>query len=165
MEQRLFRILNSLVGEDFFMSKLVGVEKFDDGMFDLKIELADPNMSRTHRTFLRFSDFDDGKKISIGIEHLWGWLDTGIPNNDLLNQLIASLRKNTNTWEASNLFLGIREFDGVNHLNLNCSDCFLAKWDDADIRELLGQRIVNIGTSFMMYDTTLTALHNNYEGD
>jgi len=165
VEERLHRILRSLVGDERFITRLEEVSLFDEEIFELRITFLASPMFGEHRTFLRFSEFCEGEKLSLGFEHIWGWFDSAMPASDLVGQMIEAFRKNTFGWQSSNLFLGMREFQGADCLTLNCSDCFLTKWSDDDMRELLGQRISDIGSAFMTYDPSLTAFRNNWEPD
>ena len=162
MKERLFAILQSLVGEDLLFVTVKAVDEFDEQVFELKIEHQMSPMFSEHRTFLRWETFSEGERASFGIEHLWGWLDTDIPDHQLIRQLIAALRENTRTWQASDHFIGLREYDGVHLLSLNSSGFILLKWPDEDIKVVLGQYITNLAGAFISYDPSLTSFRNNW---
>jgi len=170
MKDRLFKILRSMVDDDPLLFRVASVEEFDEGVLEISIvphplDEGDDNWFSDHRTFVRFDVFSDGQKLSLNIEHVWGWLDTDLPAGDVGAQMIQAFKENTRTWHASGYFLGMREYDGTNLLTLNCSNCFLTRWSDEDIRELLRQRIFELGSAFMTYDPSLTAFRNYYEGE
>lgn len=144
-------------------ASLKGVDEFDDGVFELHVINLASEMFSEHRTFLRYEVFCDDEKISFCVEHIWGWLDTDVPQHELVKQMIDAFRENTRTWHSSDYFLGMREYEGSNFLTLNSSGLLLTKWSGEDIREVLRRYILNLGSAFIFFNPDLTAFRNNWE--
>ena len=107
---------------------------------DNNFEVSPPLTGLDHRVFIKFER--SGDIIRVEIRYLFGNLndELDISSRDLLDMLV----ENNGSFQGTSAYLSIKVMDAVPIVFLNSYHCFLAKWEDRDIAEIIQLQLMDI---------------------
>jgi len=130
-DRRVMAIMKCLSGDFGFRFSALAEENF---------EISPPIEGLGHRVFLKFERSDD--IIRAELRYFFGNLndENDISAGDMLDMLV----ENNGSFQSTSAYLSIKVVDGVPFVILNACHCFLAKWEDRDIADIIQLQLLNI---------------------